>query len=129
VTLYHYTCDHGHGALLDEPLVRVPADHTPEVIVRTPQWYEPLIRLSWFTDLPEPNRQGLGLTMSRPESCDRAVYRWRVLDETQVTRWTEHVREDLGAAALREALERTPGAMPAHWWVATGPVKVVFDPR
>lgn len=116
--LYHFTCDHGREALGDRGVIRPGADLTDGAV----PWTSALV---WLTDLPRPQREGLGLT-SHLIRCDRTQYRYRVLDGEQVTRWTTFAR-DL-PRAYRESVECAPGAMPAHWWVAVEGVRAVYEP-
>jgi hypothetical protein len=115
VTLYHYTCRHGRDAILRAGMV-VPR-------------FQPLlgVDLAWFTDLPTPDRDGLGLT-SYTLACDRTA--WRVpVQHAGAVAWTTYRRALLRAdvtplrrSLLRrgvERLETEPGAMPRHWWVST----------
>jgi hypothetical protein len=119
--LFHYTCQHGHRALLSARTVRPAVQIAPLQVAGTP-----LAHLSWFTDLSPPDPWALGLTNVHI-TCDRTRYRWRV-DPTE--------RPPIGWGRLRNTLPRTildgleaePRAEPAHWWVATWPVRVTFDP-
>lgn len=117
-TLFHFTCDHGRAAMGDQPVLRPGADLVDGAV----PWTSALV---WLTDLERPNRDGLGLT-SHAIRCDRTQHRYRVLDGERVLRWTDFAR-DL-PREYRESIEGTPGAMPAHWWVAISGVRAVYDP-
>lgn len=122
VTLWHYTCEHGRAGLGNSGTVLPPVMQDrfdPRMAaLHAPGW-------AWFTDLAVPQRAALGLTRY-VVSCDRIVHRYRVTDTTDVHRWLD-VRRRM-PARWRDDLESEPGARPAHWWVAAGPVPVVYDP-
>ena len=113
MSLYHYTCDHAVKGIREVGHVLPLASMYPESPM--PQWGI----FAWFTDLDVPDMAGLGLT-STIISCDRTAYRFKVTDSTEVERWANVRRFHPWATALESA----PGAMPAHWWVATEPVPV-----
>ncbi len=121
MTLFHYTCDHGHAQLGPHRATLRPAI---EVIGpgRDAPWTSQFV---WLTDLDKPDRIGLGLT-SEILYCDRTSHRYRVVDQELCTHWP------LMAARLdpstRAQLEDVDGAMPEHWWVSSHPVPVVYDP-
>lgn len=118
--LFHYTCRHGHRALLATRTV-LPADqHAPALVG------QPLAHLAWFTDMTPADPWALGLT-SVHIACDRTQYRWRVTpSERPPVRWG-YLRNTLPRTILDD-LETEPRAEPAHWWVATWPVPVAHDP-
>lgn len=118
MTFFHYTCDHRHPALLDAGIAVPGADLTTGAV----PWTGALV---WFTDLAHPIREALGLT-SHLLACDRTEHRYRVTDDTAVEPWTKWARSL--PPAYRDALELAPGARPAHWFVATTGVPVVYDP-
>ena len=111
-TLYHYTCDHGAAGIARDGWVSPLSDR-----VESPY---PQADFAWFTDLDTPIREALGLT-SHILSCDRTAHRFKVTDATEVARYLD-VRRNL--PSLHD-LELAPGAMPAHWWIASEPVPVV----
>lgn len=107
--LFHYTCQHAALGIRSTGKVQ-------------PQ-PQPVLEgafLSWWTDLDVPHREALGLT-SLTLKCDRTECRFEAADTSQITRWTAVRHLPRGAAAL----ERAPGAMPAHWWIAGKPVPVL----
>ena len=114
MSLYHYTCSHratyieqdGFVFSLDE------LQGSASGLIGA--------RFAWFTDLDVPDRAGLGLT-SHLLGCDRTERRFTVTDETHVVRYLDVRRKHRKLWPLEEA----PGAMPAHWWIATEPVPVV----
>lgn len=125
MNLWHYTCEHsaaklGPLALLLPPIWQL--DSVPEGLPRSAF---ALLGLVWATDLddPEPYSPRLGLTAATI-TCDRTEIRYAVA-EAAMTRWGR-VRSRL-PADLVEALETAPGAEPARWWVAEGPVEAVLD--
>lgn len=99
--LWHYTCDHGlariteGGGFLTPNLMLAPA-------------------VLWLTDLDEPDRDGLGLTMHRL-ACDRTAHRFRIDEPTDVAPWS--VARRWFRPTWAETLERAPGARPEHWYV------------
>lgn len=115
--LWHYTCHHGrHG--IGELGVLVPACQLTD---------EPMPwtgRLVWLTDLKVPMREALGLTQLLAK-CDRTAHRYRVLDDTDASRWVQ-VAHFLPLEERIE-LEGAPGARPAHWYVSLEPVPVQLD--
>ena len=113
MALYHYTCDHSHGLILAEGVLRPRPGYLPRPLV-------------WLTDLPTPNRDGLGLT-SHTITCDRTAYRYRVTDDSRVLPWLE-VRRDFPRVLVND-LESVPGVRLRHWFISEDPVPVVFDPR
>lgn len=120
-TLFHYTCDHGHKALGSGSCTLLPL--TGQRLTPAPPAGGAFV---WLTDLDVPFRAALGLT-SVALRCDRTAHRYRVTggDATPL-RWLQARR--LFPPAYRDALERAPGAMPAHWWVAGEGVPAVYDP-
>ena len=119
MSLYHFTCDHGYADIIRDGHVKPLFDILGGMEGDGPA-APPSGSFAWFTDLDTPNRDALGLT-SRILSCDRTAYRFEVTDETQVARWLD-MRRLLPALW---PLELAPGAMPAHWWIASEPVPVV----
>lgn len=118
--LWHYTCsDHGGARIVDVLLpandLRAGAGHSG---------IGNFGRFIWLTDLAVPNREVLGL-VGRFTKCDRTAIRYRVLDNTHVSRWVD-VRRTV-SAFHRQNLEASPGARPMHWYVSERPVPVVLD--
>ena len=106
--LYHYCCGHSLTSIrLDGWLQPHPHHLLCESVV-------------WLTDLEQPHRDALGLT-SHTLRCDRTEYRLTVHTGDAVW-WPTYARRlDMG---VRRQFEFTFGAMPAHWWVSTRPLKV-----
>ncbi len=123
--LYHYTCDHGRDAIGDAGVLTPVTWRVPAGQYLPPGVASFVTRFVWLTDLNVPYRDALGLT-SHALSCDRTGHRYRVTDATTATRWLK-VRRTFSRDYV-DGLEATPGAMPAHWWVAEGPVPVAYDP-
>ncbi|MDF9718126.1 hypothetical protein, partial [Nocardioides sp. ChNu-99] len=57
-------------------------------------------------------------------TCDRTRHRFRVTDPDALTHWIRVRRSHPWALDL----ETAPGARLMHWWVATVPVPVIYDP-
>jgi hypothetical protein len=122
---YHYTCDHGHEEIGDSGHLKpLSALVGPASYASWSKWQLPMAELIWLTDLNEPIRDGLGLTMKQ-STCDRTRHRYRAVGYLPA-RYTA-IRRDL-PKRLRDDLESVPGVLPAHWWVAWTPVPVVYDP-
>lgn len=108
--VYHFTC----------------ADHGVPGITRTRRllpYRHPLlgVALVWLTDLPVPDRWGLGLTSSWI-SCDRTDARVDVEWSPEIEQWGRWAHEHRTPSVLRDVLE--DGALPAHWWVSEQPLPV-----
>lgn len=125
-TLWHYTCDHGQKALSGRGLLLPPFDQQPDLVDEVANAdLVVLLSLIWMTDLPAPDRLGLGLT-SYAITCNRTRYRYRVTDAADaVPYWA--MAHSFGAR-FRADLESAPGARPSRWWTSTRPVPVVYDP-
>jgi hypothetical protein len=80
---------------------------------------------AWFTDMPTPNRDALGLT-STILDCDRTAYRFRAELGGDLMRWTSVRR---GYPGWAYELENAYGARPMHWYVSRDPVPVIEAPR
>lgn len=108
--MWHYTCHHGNRALFAQMREAGFAQLRPgsDGVV-------------WCTDLGDPVRDGLGLTMNYT-TCDRTEYRWRIAERDigRVVPWTS-VRRDIDPVRV-EAIESSPGALPMHWFVSFMPV-------
>ncbi|MFE0021939.1 hypothetical protein [Amycolatopsis sp. NPDC059021] len=101
---YHFTCLHRARSIERSRELR-PNRH-------------PLLghRLVWLTDLPEPDRWGLGLT-SAWLTCDRTAVRVSVQPNEGIVRWPAWALWHKVPHALVDLLEE--GARPEHWWVST----------
>lgn len=123
--LWHYTCDHGRAALGDAGTLLPLQVLKPDV--RWHNDFDWLPELIWATDLEIPLRLALGLTMGLV-ACDRTAHRYRIIDPSGFARWTAWARErGVPRTAARE-LNFAEGAMPAHWYVSTDTVPVVYAP-
>jgi hypothetical protein len=111
VTLHHFTCSHGAAGIRRDGKV-IPH---PQPVLRG-------LELAWFTDLDTPDRAGLGLT-SLTLKCDRTEHRFITENSDEFVWWPRAVRI-LGLQRERRYLEEAPGALPAHWYVASRPVAV-----
>lgn len=109
--LYHYTCGHGAAGIGKTGLI--------DVFLQPP---EGQVALTWLTDLEAPNRLALGLT-SNTIQCDRLAFRFDVPEPVEVVRYVD-VRREHFPRYWREALERSPGAMPMHWYLSLVPQRV-----
>jgi len=114
MSLWHYTCDHGHE--------RIDGLVVPGASLTTRQIDGPGV-LAWFTDLDAPIRDALGLT-SQILACDRTAHRYRVTDAREVVPWVQVRRLWSWASEIEQA----PRVMPRHWYVAAVSVPVVYDP-
>ena len=124
--LFHYTCSCGHEALLDDPVVRPARDLIPPARLAQHDDLRALFLFAWFTDLPEPNADALGLTRHLVP-CVRTRHRWVVISAVaRPVPWTS-VRRQV-PTWTRAKLEEAPGAMPRHWFVSRHPVPVRYDP-
>ena len=110
--MYHFTCGHGarkigrYGILAPHP--------------------HPFIgqRLVWFTDLPEPTRDQVGLS-STFLTCDRMSYRYHATDLETIVPWTTSPgRRDTHPEVVR-AMEAF--GEPEHWFISTTAVPVILD--
>lgn len=106
--LWHYTCDHHVEAIKAEGVARPMLDE-----------------FVWFTDLAEPVRDALGLTM-HTLTCDRTRHRFRVVGSASVLPYVT-IRRTL-PRGWREGLEESEGAMPRHWYVSREAVPVIYSP-
>lgn len=124
--LWHYTCEHGRAALGDAGLLLPMSDpRRTDISGRVVEPFAWLMDLVWCTDLDVPVVAALGLTMDTI-GCDRTRHRYRVVDPAGLMPWHRYAREL--TRRQRVSLEAQRGGMPAHWWVATGAVPVVYDP-
>ncbi len=117
--LYHYTCDHSRAAITD---LLLPSRDLVDPGHPNADLASPFV---WLTDLTVPIPQALGLTMTAI-ACDRTVHRYRVTNPSDCNHWLD-VRKMLPSHYV-ELLEAAPGVRPAHWWISTSPVPVVYDP-
>ncbi|WP_027944055.1 hypothetical protein [Amycolatopsis taiwanensis] len=111
---YHFTCNHGargiHGS----------GELWPN---RHPLLGASLI---WLTDIPVPDRWGLGLT-SNWISCDRTAVRVSVQPVGGIVCWRAWALWHQVPRALIETLE--DGARPDHWWVCENPPRSAISAR
>jgi hypothetical protein len=106
---YHFTCEHRARSIQRSRELR-PNRH-------------PLLghRLIWLTDLPEPDRWGLGLT-SNWLTCDRTAVRVSVQPSKDIVRWTAWALWHKIPPVALEILHEN--ARPDRWWVATIPLRI-----
>ena len=123
--LWHYTCRCSLRGIDTAGRLLPTRRHTPGAVGRIKPAYRWMLDLIWLTDLAEPDGPALGLTR-RTIACDRTEHRYRVTGG-RCLRWAAYARGRVDRGQ-RERLEAEPGGVPAHWWVATGPVPVVYDP-
>ena len=108
--LFHFTCDHGLRGL----------GRTGRVRPRLQPFVN--LTLAWFTDLPDPEPEEVGLTSSTL-SCNRLEYRYTVDDETDIVPWLDVVRTVPVDPAFWSTFHLPP-AQPDHWFVSFVPVPV-----
>jgi hypothetical protein len=112
VTLWHFTCEHGHAAIGERGLL-VPNHEVPVLGIG---------HVIWFTDNPEPDRIDVGLT-STILACDRMQYRYRALSASKCIPYR----------ALRYAIEPSwrssleQFGKPETWWISRVPIRAVLD--
>lgn len=106
--LYHYTCSHQVDQIRETMTLRGLVHPLMPAL-------GPLIHL---TDLPVPDRNGLGLT-SRILKCDRTEWRCTV-DAPDVFHWPRFARLYEMPKEVREELESVPGVLPMHWYIVVG---------
>lgn len=127
--LYHFTCDHGRAGIGNLGELRSAADQSKKAaqIAASDPAMRDLLSWVWLTDLETPMRDALGLTQHLSK-CDRTAHRYQVIDRraAQPIRWIEARR--YFNPAVRDELESSPGAMPAHWFIAQSGVQVVYHP-
>jgi hypothetical protein len=122
--LYHYCCAHSAGDIRREMQLRCAQDILVErnlvgQAARHPQGF-----IVWLTDMEPPAyRVALGLTM-HDTPCDRIEFCFEVAADWTRMEWYGTFRRR--HPELR-ALESEPGSMPAHWYVARGPVPVIQE--
>lgn len=109
VPLYHYSCDHGAAGIRKDGKV-VPQN---SILGH--------LRCSWWADLAVPDREGLGLTSTLLD-CDRTAHRFEATRTAGILPWAAARRHF--DPWIADALERTPGAKPRHWWVSFKPVRI-----
>jgi len=119
MTLYHFTCGHGKADIGTGPRALLLPHRHPLLGTN--------VKLVWFTTLPEPEEEEVGLT-SRPDiKCDRREYRY-VIDNgvADGCRWWMECDERAAApAAVVETLESF--GKPETWWVSSAPIRARFD--
>lgn len=113
MTFYHYACSHAVDGIRADGMV-VPQNHAA------------MPHVSWFTDLEPPIKEALGLT-NEFTACNKTEYKFAVVEEAEplISFWPHFARTRRIHPEFRQALESAPGAMPAHWFVSTHPVRVV----
>ena len=110
--LWHYSCAHSAPGIIKDGML----------------WPRPQIWLPmdvvWLTDLPDPDRDALGLT-SEILTCDRTEYRVCV-DPKEAEWWPVFARRV--PRDVRAQYEEAGGS-PRHWWVSERPVPVTWVTR
>lgn len=118
--LVHFTCSDCVDLIRADGVLRSAADLHPG------RDAGPVGHLIWATDIRSPLRHALGLAnMGGRLLCDRTEHRFRVDDESLFTRWITLPRD---VRRTHGPIMAAAGARPAHWWVATVPVPVTYDP-
>jgi hypothetical protein len=116
--LYHYTSIESARQIDYDGYLYPIRTLDPQAIVSMPEAMQPLFDLIWATDLPVPDRDGLGLT-SHSIDVDRTTVRYRILNTSLLVPWGR-IRRTVDAR-LRDGLELAAGAMPRHWWASADP--------
>lgn len=117
--MWHYTCAHGRAALGEGGTLLPPLWQVESVPGGFPVAAYALLGLIWATPTDAPDRLALGLT-SATIDCDRMRFRYSVPAEA-FTPWGR-MRHRMPTEVV-DALELSPGAEPASWWVADRPVE------
>jgi hypothetical protein len=126
-SLWHYTCDHGRQALGQSGTLLPISLLDKDARDKLPDYLKMLAAVIWFTDLAVPQVEALGLTMNTI-SCDRTKYRYRAISTYSIGRYTSARPSWVWNKQLCAELEGVPGAKPEHWWIAYGPIPVIYDP-
>jgi hypothetical protein len=107
LTLYHFTCEHGHTGISKTGVLR------PNIHPFMPH----LGPLLWLTDFEEPpSKESVGLT-SRLSTCDRLAYRYIVHSKAAI-HWF-----DIRSRASKEVVADLESyGQPEHWWVVRRPL-------
>lgn len=115
--LYHYTCEHGATGILRDGIIKgnvnLAMSHGALFV--------------WLTDMPIPNKHALGLAnLAGLVTCDRTAHRFTVPADLAI--WYPAARRELMAANVPlDALERSPGVRPVHWFVQGGQCDHLID--
>jgi hypothetical protein len=113
VKLWHFTCDHGYDGIGTRgfivPMIENPFTH---------------LKLSWFTDQAQPDRERTGLTMEYT-TCDRMAYRYRVVDDRGCRRWLWSAER--ARLARQDLSDLESYGDPEHWWIADEPTLAVLS--
>ena len=116
---YHYTCAHSAPLILRSGVVK-PLGQLGNLAGQMPADRQWMLDIAWFTDLPDPLREALGLT-SETLQCDRTEWRVTVSDPSGLVHWPRFARGRV-PREQRDDLERY--GRPAHRWVSEAPVPV-----
>lgn len=127
--LFHYTCDHGAGAIAAEKVLRPGASlfagedaERSASVLGDVIW---LTDLDWVTGGHGGTAHLLGLHRINLR-CDRTMFRAAVSETAEAVWWPTYRRELVGDARdMARTLSMTEGALPAHWWVSRTPLPVV----
>ena len=120
MTFYHFTCAHSAPLIMQAGVVK-PLGQLGKLAGRLPPERHWMLDIAWFTDLEDPDREGLGLT-SVTLQCDRTEWRVTVSDPSTLVPWSQFARTRRIPSVQRQDLERY--GRPAHWWVSEEPVPV-----
>jgi hypothetical protein len=122
--LYHYCCHHSAIDIRREMQLRCAQDILVERNLQGQAARHPQGFIVWLTDMEPPAyRVALGLTMHTTD-CDRIEFCFEV--EPDWTRMEWYMTFRRRHPELRP-LEGESGSMPAHWYVARGPIPVVRE--
>jgi hypothetical protein len=115
--LIHRTCEHSAAGI-----------HAGNLVVQPSAAHFTDLPVSWWSDLTgagDAIRRALGLT-STLLVCDRMTHAFVAVSTDGLVRYASpEGRALVPDRGIRRMLEDTPGAMPAHWWMASAPVAVL----
>jgi hypothetical protein len=107
--LYHFTCNAGRKGIEATGYVE-------------PHTIEGIGTLAWFTSEPHPDAYATGLL--RHGHCYHGAWRFVAANDSPCHPWfSSPERERVDAKVLSDI--EIPGD-PEHWYISTGPVKVVL---
>lgn len=114
VPLYHFTCDHGARRIGRSNCLLIPQMPHPVC-----GW-----NILWFTTLPVPDKEttGLGAAATR---CDRMAHRYIIGDPGNCRPWLDSSERASTPPDFLSDLESYGD--PEHWWIASEPIKAIYD--
>jgi len=131
--LWHYTCGHRAADLHKDGYLRPGLEVSPpgaRYLAKLNPILNAIGHVGWVTDLDDLcvyNGHKVGIAPPELISCDRTMFRFRVLEPRGILPWMM-VAPWWGPVA--EILEQAvPGFEPVHVFIATRPVPVEFSPH